>query len=290
MGPDLPIQLDQLAIVGTGLLGSSVARAARARGVTRRIVGIDRSAVHRDRALRLGIVDEASTELSHAATAEVVVFCTPVDVIAAQVLALAPACGAGTLLTDVGSTKGEIVAAVESALPTGVCFVGGHPLAGSEKGGPDHAGAHLFEGRLTILTRTARTDPVALERATAFWQALGARVRVMTPDEHDRALAVTSHLPHLAAAALAGLLPPELYELTATGFRDTTRLAESDPPLWSAICRQNRPALLQALELFLGRLENFRNALATDDAEALLALLAQGKKIKQDLAGGNEER
>src|SRR5437868_7496262 len=187
VGAKSPIQLDQLAIVGTGLLGSSVARAARARGVTRRIVGIDHSAAHRERALALGIIDEASAELAHAATAEVVVFCTPVDVIAAQVLAVASVCGAGTLLTDVGSTKGAIVAAVESALPDGLCFVGGHPLAGSEKGGPDHAGAHLFEGRLTILTRTARTDPVALERVTAFWQALGARVRVMAPDEIGRA-------------------------------------------------------------------------------------------------------
>jgi prephenate dehydrogenase len=278
------MKLDQLAIIGTGLLGSSVARAARARGVTRRIVGIDRNALHRERVLALGIVDEASAELSHAAAAELVVFCTPVDVIAAQVLALAPVCAAGTLLTDVGSTKGEIVAAVESSLPAGVTFVGGHPLAGSEKSGPEHAGARLFEGRLTILTRTARTDAVALERATVFWQALGARVKVMSPDEHDRALAVTSHLPHLVAAALAGILPPELHELTATGFRDTTRLAESDPSLWSAICMQNRPALLLALELFEGHLEGFRNALTSGDADALRERLDQGKKVKQDLA------
>src|SRR5438067_3025307 len=138
------MKLDQLAIVGTGLLGSSVARAARARGVTRRIVGIDHSAAHRERALALGIIDEASAELAHAAGAEVVVFCTPVDVIAGQVLALAPACAAGTLLTDVGSTKADIVREVQRGLPEDVFFVGGHPLAGKELGGPDQADANLF--------------------------------------------------------------------------------------------------------------------------------------------------
>src|SRR5262245_872982 len=136
------MKIDTLAIIGTGLIGSSVARAARARSVARRIVGIDCSADHRERAVALGIVDEAFAERQHAATAEVIVFCTPVDVIAEQVRALAAVCSAGTLLTDVGSTKSDIVAAVESALPVGVSFVGGHPLAGSEKGGPDHASAH----------------------------------------------------------------------------------------------------------------------------------------------------
>ena len=290
MGPNLAQTFDQLAVVGTGLIGSSVARAARARGVVRRIVGIDRSSAHRERALTLGIVDEASAELAHAATAETVVFCTPVDVIAGQVLALAPACAAGTLLTDAGSTKAEIVAAVESGLPAGVAFVGGHPLAGSEKGGPDHASADLFQGRLTVLTRTARTDESALARATAFWEALGARVQVMAPDDHDRALAVTSHLPHLTASALAGILPPELYQLTASGFRDTTRLAESDPHLWAAICRQNRAAVLRALEQLQDRLASFAQALAFGDGAALLELFAEGKKVKQDLADRNEER
>ncbi len=289
MPTDSATKIDTLAVVGTGLIGSSVARAARARGVVRRIVGIDRSVAHRERALTLGIVDEASAELGNASGAEVVVFCTPVDAIAGQVLALAPACAAGTLLTDVGSTKEEIVAEVESSLPAGVSFVGGHPLAGSEKGGPDHASAHLFQGRLTVLTRTTRTDPSALARATAFWEGLGARVKVMAPDEHDRALAVTSHLPHLAASALAGMLPPELYELTASGFRDTTRLAESDPSLWAAICRQNRAAVLRALELLRDRLESFHQALASNDAEALIELLAKGKKVKQALANERGE-
>src|SRR5262249_12877032 len=139
--------------------------------------------------------------------ADVVVFCTPVDRIVEQVLETAPACAPGTLLTDAGSTKAGIVHGLEGRLPPDVAFVGSHPLAGSEKRGPEFAEARLFQGRLTIVTRTPRTDPAALERTAAFWQALGSRVRLMDPEEHDRALALTSHLPHLLASALAGILP-----------------------------------------------------------------------------------
>src|SRR5262249_53718905 len=142
--------------------------------------------------------------------AQLAVFCTPVDRIAAQVLEAAPRCAPGTLLTDAGSTKGEIVQALEGRLPPAIHFVGSHPLAGSEKRGPEHADAELFQGRLTIVKRSPQTDAPALEKIASFWQALGCRIRVMEPGEHDRALALTSHLPHLVASALAGLLPPEL--------------------------------------------------------------------------------
>src|SRR5262249_41920008 len=153
-----------------------------------------------------------------------VVFCTPVDHIAEQVLQTAPHCRPGALLTDVGSTKAGIVHAVEGRLPAGVAFVGAHPLAGSEKHGPDAAAEELCQGRLVVLTpcRGAGND---LDRAAEFWKALGARVRVMDAEEHDRALARTSHLPHLAASALAATVSGELLGLTASGFRDATRLA-----------------------------------------------------------------
>src|SRR5262249_44989507 len=147
--------------------------------------------------------------------------------IAAQVLAAARHCRPGTLLTDAGSAKAAIVAKVEAfeaVLPKHVHFVGSHPLAGSEKRGPEFADADLFQGRLTVVTPTQRTDDGALDRTSVFWQTLGSRVKIMNPDDHDRALALTSHLPHVAAAALAGILPPALHELTATGLRDTTRV------------------------------------------------------------------
>jgi prephenate dehydrogenase len=164
-----------------------------------------------------------------------------------------------------------------------VVFVGSHPLAGSEKRGPEHAQAHLFQGRLTIVTRTPRTDPVALERIVSFWQALGSRVQILDPEEHDRALALTSHLPHLVASALAGLLPSGLHELTATGFRDTTRVASGDPSLWTGIFRQNRASVLEVLDRLGEHLAGFRAALAADDAALIDNWLAQGKRGRDAL-------
>lgn len=198
--------------------------------------------------------------------ADIAVFCTPVDRIAEQVLACAPGCRAGTLLTDAGSTKAAIVRGLEQKMPRGVAFVGSHPLAGSAQHGPEFASADLFQGRLAIVTRTPHTNPAALERTAGFWRELGVRVRVMDPEDHDTSLARTSHLPHLVASALASILPPELHELAATGFRDTTRLASGDPAIWNGIFAQNRLAVLDALALFEQRLLEFKKALLTGNA------------------------
>jgi prephenate dehydrogenase len=243
---------------------------------------VDRDETHRRRALELGLVDEVSPELAGVAErADVVVACTPVDCIAAGLIEAARCCPTDTLLTDVGSTKVGIVRAVEEALSAEHLFVGSHPLAGSEKRGPEHADGWLFEGRLVIVTPTPRTNPLAVERATAFWGALGARVRRMPPEEHDRGVALSSHLPHLVASALAGVLPPALAELAASGFRDTTRLASGDPGLWTAICSHNREFLLEALGRFAGRLEDFRQALEAGDGRRLFELFQQGKQARQ---------
>lgn len=278
------MRVDVLTIVGVGLIGGSIGLAARRRGLARTVRGVGRRGPSLERARTVGALDEAFTDVADAVPgSDLVVFCTPVDGIAEQVLAAAHLCGAGCILTDAGSTKGTIVHAIETRLPAGVAFVGGHPLAGSEKRGPEHADADLFQGRVTVLTSTERTEPAALARVAGFWQALGARVRVMSPDEHDRALALTSHLPHLAAAALAGLTPKELLELSASGFRDTTRIAAGDPALWSAIFLHNRPALLTALDALAGRLDEFRRALQDADRSALDELLDQGKKVRDAL-------
>jgi prephenate dehydrogenase len=186
-------------------------------------------------------------------------------------------------LTDAGSTKAEIVRCVETRLPQGIAFIGSHPLAGSEKRGVEHADADLFQDRLTIVTPTPATPPSAVERISAFWRALGCRVRAMGPQEHDQALAVTSHLPHLLAAALAGILPPELQELSASGFRDTTRIAAGDPSLWTAIFAQNRLPVLNALKGLDDRLTRFREALASGNWTAVADLLAQAKKVRDAL-------
>jgi cyclohexadieny/prephenate dehydrogenase len=280
------MQLNVLTIVGVGLIGGSIGLAARQRGVARIVRGVGRQQASLDRARNVGAVDETFVDLAPAvAGAEVVVFCTPVDHIARQVLEAAPSCAPGTILTDAGSTKGRIVREVTGQLGNGVAFVGSHPLAGSEKRGPDFADAELFTGRWTVITPTEATDPRALERVTAFWQALGSRTRVMSPEAHDEALAMTSHLPHLAAAALAGMLPDELRSLTATGFRDTTRIAAGDPQLWTAISAHNHDALAAALMRLEERLAGFRHAIEAGDWAALRDLLARAKEVRDALEG-----
>ena len=273
---------DTLTLVGVGLVGGSVGLAARRRGVVRHVVGTDHNLDNLSRASASGILDRAAPDLADAVTgADLVVFCTPVDRIAEHVLAAAPHCRAGALLTDVGSTKAAIVRALDGRLPEGLAFVGGHPLAGSEKHGPDHADADLFEGRLVVLTPCG--SGAGMDQAADFWNALGARVRVMEADDHDRALALTSHLPHLAASALAGTVPLELLDLTATGFGDATRLAAGCPDVWTAIFHANRDALRAALDSYQDRLDLFRRALETGDRAVIEQLLVEGKRQRDAL-------
>lgn len=277
--------INTLVVVGVGLIGGSIALAARCRGVASRVIGVDRQPEALERALRDGLLDEAQAQVSDAVgAADLIVFCTPVDSIAAQVLEASAFCRPGTLLTDTGSTKAAIDRAVHGRLPAGIEYIGSHPLAGSEKHGPAHASAHLLEGRLVIVTPEADATDNALSQIRDFWTALGARVQVMGAEEHDRALALTSHLPHLLSSALAGILPPELYDLTATGFRDTTRLAAGQPGLWSGIFRANREHVLAALDQLEEQLQHFREALLQEDVIALENLLRQGKKVRDDLS------
>jgi len=278
------MRIPTLAILGVGLLGGSLALAARSRRLADRILGVGPHPEALARARQRGLIDESFSEAAPAARrAQAIVVCTPVDCIVDHVLAAANACAPGTLLTDVGSTKAVIVRQLQGRLPTGQSFIGSHPLAGSEKRGSDYADAHLFAGRLVVVTPAEDDEPAAVHRVTAFWEALGSRVTLMTPEQHDRALAMTSHLPHLVAAALAGVLPPEQYPLTATGFRDTTRVAAGDTTLWTGILLHNREAILQALASFEGALAQFRDALVSGDRAAIDALLTQGKRGRNAL-------
>lgn len=278
------MQIQTLTIVGVGLIGGSIGLAAKRRGIAQRVLGAGRQQASLDRALAVGAIDEAFLDLAAAVhQADFVVFCTPVDRIVEQVAVLAPGCSAGTILTDAGSTKAAIVAGMEGRLPKGIFFVGSHPIAGSEKRGPDHANADLFYGRLTVVTPTPRTDPHAVERVTAFWKALGSQVRQMGPEEHDRALALTSHLPHLVASALASVLPAELSPLAGTGFRDTTRVAAGDPELWTGIFLQNHKMMIEGIGEVQERLTEFKQALLAADRDKLDALLAQAKRIRDAL-------
>jgi prephenate dehydrogenase len=275
---------DSLAVVGVGLIGGSVGLAAKARAATRRVVGIGRNPATLARARELGAVDEFTTDLAVGVrSADVVVFCSPVDQIARQARTAAGYAMPGVLFTDAGSTKGTIVRDLDGKLPDHVRFVGAHPLAGSERQGAEHAAADLFAGRVCVLTPTARSDPRAVERATLFWQALGCEVKRLTPEEHDLALATTSHLPHLVASLLAGQLPAKWKPFAATGFRDTTRVAAGDPALWTAIARENALALSHSLEEFDGRLQQLRRAVLDRDVDALTDILTAGKKVRDAL-------
>jgi prephenate dehydrogenase len=276
--------LRTLAIVGVGLIGGSIGLAARARGVAQRIVGVGRNPQTLQRAQQAQIVDDWSTDLGAvAAKAQVMVFCTPVDQIIEQVVTAAGRCEPGTLLTDAGSTKAVIVRTLERRLPAGTRFVGSHPLAGSERRGSDHADARLFEGRIVVLTPGAKSDPGTVQQVSAFWQALGSQVIEMFPEDHDRALALTSHVPHLLAAVLAGVVPAKLHHLTAGGFRDTTRVAAGDPSVWTGIFLSNRQAILDALVSFEAGLDRFRTALQAGDRAAIDELLLEGKRNRDAL-------
>jgi prephenate dehydrogenase len=278
------MRIPTLAIIGVGLLGGSLALAARSRRLADRIVGMGQHPEALARACQRGLIDEGFLDIAPAVRrAQAVVVCTPVDHIVDHVVAAADACARGTMLTDVGSIKAVIVRGLQSRLPAGQTFIGSHPLAGSEKCGADHADAHLFAGRLVVVTPAENDDPDHVQRVTAFWQALGAQVKLMTPEDHDRAVAMTSHLPHLLAAALAGVLPAELHALAATGFRDTTRVAAGDPSLWTGILLHNREAILPALLSFEGALARFREALANGDRDAVNVLLTQGKRRRDAL-------
>ena len=278
-----------IAIIGVGLIGGSIGLALRKRNLAQHIVGIGRSTKTLDRAIQLGCVTEATTDIAEGVKqAELIVVCTPVETIAQQVAAAAQHCPQGSLITDVGSTKAELVAQAETALAdrfaTHLPFVGSHPLAGSDKGGAHAASADLLEGRIVVVTATAVSDHDAVDAIEEFWQALGARVVRMSPEDHDAALARTSHLPHLVASALAAATPEALLSLTATGWHDTTRVAAGDVELWRQIFLANRAPTLKALADFERVLARFRTALETADATLLAELLAEGKR-RRDAVG-----
>jgi prephenate dehydrogenase len=262
--------LGTVAIVGVGLIGGSIGQALRKRAQAEAIVGIGRDQAILERAVRLGAIDRGTTDLeAGAAEADVVVVCTPVNRIADDIRRAAEHAPAGVLVTDVGSSKRQIVEAVERHPRSAGAFVGAHPLAGSERRGVEHARPDLFEGRVCILTPTPRTRPDRVRRASAFWSALGCRVVEMAPAQHDEVLAYTSHLPHAIAAALAASVPTDWLPMAAGAYRDCTRVAAADTGLWTAIFRDNRGPLLKALSTMQESLDAFKYALMTDDEVAI---------------------
>ena len=271
-----------VTIVGVGLIGGSVGLALRDRKLAGRVIGVGRSAKSLTEAKRLGTVTETTADLAQAvASADVVVVTTGVAAIPGMLDAVDAAVQPGTLLTDAGSTKASIVAAWEKHRRTRRGrFVGAHPIAGSHRRGPAAASADLFTGRVTVVTPGRATPAADVEETGAFWAALGATVFTMSPAQHDRLLAATSHAPHLLAAALAAATPAEARQFTAGGWRDTTRIAAGDPELWADILLDNAAAVAKALSRIAGATEKMLTALEKGDRRKLVSLLHAAKEAR----------
>jgi prephenate dehydrogenase len=276
---------NRVAIVGVGLIGGSIGMALRQRGLAKHVTGIGRRPESLRVAKRVGAVDSTSTSLPRGvAEAELVIVCTPVEQIVAHVRQAAQTCEQHALITDAGSTKASIVGGLDGSLPRGVRFVGSHPLAGSEKSGPGVASATLFEGRTVVITPSVASQRRDVQAVSRFWKALGARTVECTPEEHDAALAASSHLPHLIASALAAATPEACLPLAATGWADTTRIAAGDPQLWTQIFCDNRRHLLGALAAFEQTLADLRAAIERNDRRTLTKRLQEAKH-KRDAVG-----
>jgi 3-phosphoshikimate 1-carboxyvinyltransferase len=278
----------QLSIVGVGLLGGSVAKAARAGGLARHIIGVGRDPERLRPALDDGTLDAAVTDLDAGVReADVIVLAAPVLAIEGLLERVWGAASDGALITDVGSTKRNIVRAAERLAATRpLAFVGSHPLAGSEQAGYRVARADLFRGATVVVTPTEKTELTALKKTTELWEALGARVTSLDPETHDRTVAAISHLPHLIACALvdgAGRVEPAALELAARGFRDTTRIAAGDPDMWTEIFLANRDALAAGIAAFRQALGDLQRAIDAGRADALRAELARIKAIREEL-------
>lgn len=277
-----PASFGTVAIVGVGLIGGSLAAALKTAGV-RKVLGVGRNPTRLRGALDLGLIDSFTDSLAEGARADLIVFCTPVNRIVSGIREIAPHCSPGTLVTDAGSVKANICRALTKGLPSGVNFIGSHPIAGSEKQGYEAARSDLFHGKTCVVTPTEQSIPTALERTKLFWESVGCRVVELSPERHDEILARTSHLPHLLASALAAALPSEERQFTGSGFRDTTRIAAGDAELWQAILSENAPALLSAARDFEEIWKQLLQTLETGNHRRLGELLKLGQTNREGL-------
>jgi cyclohexadieny/prephenate dehydrogenase len=288
---------DTLAIIGPGLIGSSIMRAARAQGVVRSIVATSRSPETRKRVVELGIADRVvETSAEAVKGADLVIVCVPVGVCGSVAKEIGPRLKPGAVVSDVGSVKGAIVRDMGPHLPKTVHFVPAHPVAGTEHSGPDAGFAELFEGRWCILTPPEGTDPKAVERLAAFWRRLGANVETMTPDHHDLVLAVTSHLPHLIAYTIVGtadeletVTRSEVLKFSAGGFRDFTRIAASDPTMWRDIFLANKEGVLEMLGRFNEDVAALTKAIRRGDGDALLDHFTRTRAIRRGIVEAGQD-
>ncbi len=287
----------RLALIGVGLIGSSISHAARRAGLVGEIVGASPTPATRERAEELGLVAKMYADPADAVRgADLVILCSPVGTYEAVAKAIGPHLEQGAIVTDVGSVKCAVVRDVAPHVPEGVHFIAGHPIAGTEQSGPDAGFAELFDGRWCILTPGDTVDKDALAKLQEFWRRLGSEVEIMAPEHHDMVLAITSHLPHLiaynivnTAAHLERVTDTEVIKFSAGGFRDFTRIAASDPVMWRDVFLNNKDAVLEMLGRFSEDLSALQRAIRFGDGETLEKLFTEARAIRRGVIHANQD-
>lgn len=281
---------ERLCIIGIGLIGGSIARAARAQGLCKQVVafGREKNIANMQRAVELGVIDAFYTDIGAAmAGTDLVIICTPVGTMPAVFEQLKPHWNPATIYSDAGSTKGSVVEAAKAVfgeVPSN--FVPAHPIAGAERSGVEASKADLYKNRRLIITPTESTDSQAVAKLSEFWQRIGSSVSVMTVEHHDTVLAATSHLPHILAFALVGMLgrkdeQREIFKYAAGGFKDFSRIASSDPTMWLDICLANKQEIIPLIQQFKAELGHIEQLLQNQDATALFDSFAYAKNARQ---------
>lgn len=288
---------DRIALIGLGLIGSSIAWAAKRKDLAGHIAGYAKSENTRATAMRLGFVDSIAPTASEAAAgADLVILCTPVGTYAELAAEIQGALKPGAIITDVGSVKTAVVRDIGPSVPEGVHFIPAHPVAGTEYSGPESGFAELFDNRWCILTPPPGADRAAVDRLQQFWLACGSNVDFMTPEHHDLVLAITSHLPHLIAYNIVGtaahmeeVTQKEVIKYSASGFRDFTRIASSDPTMWRDIFMNNREAVLEMLGRFTEDLSSLQRAIRWGDADTLFDTFSRTRLIRKQIIDAGQD-
>jgi cyclohexadieny/prephenate dehydrogenase len=288
---------DRVALIGIGLIGSSLAHAMRKQKLAAEITGYARSEATRAKAIEIGLVDKIfPTAAQAAADADLVILCSPVGTYGELAREIGPVLRPGAILTDVGSVKGAVVRDVLPHVPKDVNFIPGHPIAGTEQSGPESGFAELFINRWCILTPLPDSAASAVERLTDFWRACGSNVEVMTPEHHDLVLAITSHLPHLiaynivsTAADLEEVTSSEVIKYSAGGFRDFTRIAASDPTMWRDVFLNNKDAVLEMLGRFSEDLSALQRAIRWGDGDMLFDVFTRSRQVRRGIIEAGQD-
>ncbi|WP_342360240.1 prephenate/arogenate dehydrogenase family protein [Terrarubrum flagellatum] len=298
LGSALPAPLfNSVALIGLGLIGSSIARAIRKKNLAARIVAIDADYDVAARVRELDIADQVETDAALGVRdCDLVILCVPVGANASVAQAIAPALAKGAILSDVGSVKTAVVRDVAPHLPDHVHFIPAHPVAGTEQSGPDAGFPTLFLNRWCILTPPFGTDAEAVERLRGFWEMIGANVETMSPEHHDRVLAITSHIPHLIAYNIVGtaadleeVTQSEVIKFSAGGFRDFTRIAASDPTMWRDVFLNNKEAVLETLGRFQEDLFSLQRAIRWGEGDKLFDLFTRTRAIRRGIVQQGQE-